>query len=93
MNLIYHKVLLVFVEKVQYNKFNFKEDNVYEKGREAYYKIIIKYVELYEAYYFMTEEEKENYLKETKFDRYYVNSNIEQEELEKVKVKVKSLTR
>lgn len=41
----------------------------------------------------MTEEEKENYLKETKFDRYYVNSNIEKEELEKVKVKVKSLTR
>lgn len=50
-------------------------------------------VEEYEKKYSKAEEVKENYFKETKYDKYVVNPRIEEQELEKVKVKVKSLTR
>lgn len=43
--------------------------------------------------YLKVEEVKQKYLEETKYDKYLINPPIEEEELEKVKVKIKSLTR
>lgn len=54
---------------------------------------VILDIKMYENSYSKAEEIKENYLEETKYDKYVVGPKIEKEELEKVKVKVKSLTR
>lgn len=49
-------------------------------------------IEGYENY-LKCEEEKEKYLEETKYDGYVVNPGVTQEELERVKEKVKKLVR
>lgn len=68
-------------------KKSLEDVGIIQKKYEDHFCIMQLKVEEYEKY-LKAEEIKENYFEETKYDSYVVNPPIEQEELEKVKVKL-----